>query len=138
ASAAAWGIELVSANTQSGAILKLQQDGTNVPAETFSPAQVQGATWYKVISGAYNGRAQADSLLRALRQRKLLDRSSGTIVRLPFAFLIDSGLPPSAVPGGVSMWGFRGQPAYGLPQANGPGGRPGGAPQTGRPKAPGC
>jgi hypothetical protein len=98
-SAAAFGVELVAANTQSGAILKLQQDGNNVPTETFSPAQVQGATWYKVVSGAYTTRAQADSLLRALRQRKLLDRSSGTIVRLPFAFLIDSGLPPSAVPG---------------------------------------
>jgi len=117
--AAAFAVELVAANTQSGAILKLQQDGNNVPAETFSPAQVQGATWYKVVSGAFTGRAQADSLLRALRQRKLLDRSSGTVVRLPFAFLIDSGLPPAAVPGVISMWGFRGQPAYALQQANG-------------------
>ena len=117
--AAAFGVELVAANTQSGAILKLQQDGNNVPAETFSPAQVQGATWYKVVSGAFTARSQADSLLRALRQRKLLDRSSGTVVRLPFAFLIDSGLPPSAVPGMISMWGFRGQPAYALQQANG-------------------
>ena len=73
----------------------------------------------QVVSGAYTSRAQADSLLRALRQRKLLDRSSGTIVRLPFAFLIDSGLPPSAVPGVISMWGFRGQPAYALQQTNG-------------------
>jgi len=119
ASATPYGVELVAANTQSGAILNLQQDGTNVPTETFSPAQVQGATWYKVVSGAYATRAQADSLLRALRQRKLLDRSSGTIVRLPFAFLIDSGLPPSAVPGVISMWGFRGQPAYALQQTNG-------------------
>jgi hypothetical protein len=117
--AAAFGVELVAANTQSGAILKLQQDGNNVPAETFSPAQVQGATWFKVVSGAFTARSQADSLLRALRQRKLLDRSSGTVVRLPFAFLIDSGLPPTAVPGMISMWGFRGQPAYALQQPNG-------------------
>lgn len=119
ANAAAFAVELVAANTQSGAILKLQQDGNNVPAETFSPAQVQGATWYKVVGGAFARRPQADSLLRALRQRKLLDRSSGTVVRLPFAFLIDSGLPPSAVPGMISMWGFRGQPAYALQQPNG-------------------
>jgi sporulation related protein len=118
-SAAAFAVELVAANTPSGAILKLQQDGNNVPTETFSPAQVQGATWYKVVSGAYATRAQADSLLRALRQHKLLDRSSGTVVRLPFAFLIDSGLPPSAVPGVISMWGYRGQPAYALQQSNG-------------------
>jgi hypothetical protein len=118
-SPAAFAVELVAANTPSGAILKLQQDGTNVPTETFSPAQVQGATWYKVVSGAYTTRAQADSLLRALRQHKLLDRSSGTVVRLPFAFLIDSGLPPSAVPGVISMWGYRGQPAYALQQTNG-------------------
>ena len=119
ATATAYAVELVAANTQSGAILKLQQDGKNVPAETFSPAQVQGATWYKVVSGAFAARSQADSLLRALRQRKLLDRSSGTVVRLPFAFLIDSGLPPAAVPGVISMWGFRGQPAYALQQSNG-------------------
>jgi SPOR domain len=119
ATAAAWGVELVSENTLAGAILKLQQDGKSVPTETFSPAKLQGGTWYKMISGAYGGRAEADSLLRALRQRKFLERSSGTVVRLPFAFLIDSGLPPSAVPGMVSMWGFRGQPAYALKQENG-------------------
>jgi hypothetical protein len=112
-------VELVAANTQSGAILKLQQDGNSVPAETFAPAMVQGATWYKVVSGAYAARSQADSLLRTLRQRKLLDRSSGTVVRLPFAFLIDSGVPPAAVPGVLSMYGFRGQPVYALQQANG-------------------
>ncbi len=115
----AWSVELVSANTQAGAILKLQQDANSVPAETFSPALLQGGTWYKVISGAYAVRPEADSLLRALRQRKVLKSSSGVVVRLPFAFLIDSGLPPAAVPGMVSMWGFRGQPAYALKQENG-------------------
>lgn len=119
ATATAFSVELVSANTQSGAILRLQQDGKNVPAETFSPAMIQGATWYKVVGGAYADRSEADSLLRALRQRKVLDRSSGTVVRLPFAFLVDSGLPPAAVPGAVSLWGYRGQPVYGLQQANG-------------------
>ncbi|HSQ33013.1 MAG TPA: hypothetical protein VLN49_24335, partial [Gemmatimonadaceae bacterium] len=63
AQAAAFAVELLAANTQAGAILKLQQDGSSLPASTFSPALVQGAQWYKVIAGAYVNRNSADSLL---------------------------------------------------------------------------
>jgi hypothetical protein len=119
AQAAAFGVELLAANTQAGAILKLQKDGKTLPAATFAPALIQGAQWYKVIAGAFKDRVGADSLLEALRRRKVLDSGNGAVVNLPLAFLIDSGVPASAVPGMVSMYADRGQPVYALRQANG-------------------
>ena len=119
AQAAAFGVELLAANTQAGAILKLQKDGKTLPAATFAPALIQGAQWYKVIAGAFKDRVGADSLLEALRRRKVLDSGNGAVVNLPLAFLIDSGVPASAVPGMVSMYADRGQPVYALRQTNG-------------------
>lgn len=119
AQAAAFAVELLAANTQAGAILKLQQDGSSLPASTFSPALVQGAQWYKVIAGAYGNRNSADSLLAALRRRKAVDAGSGTVVRLPLAFLIDSGVTSSAVRAMVDEYIDRGQPVYALRQADG-------------------
>ena len=87
--AAPFAVELMAANTQAGAILKLQKDGMNLPAATFSPAVSQGARWFKVVSGAYSNRADAESLLVSLRRRNLL-RGGESVVRLPFAFLIES------------------------------------------------
>jgi hypothetical protein len=119
ASAAVYAVELMAANTQAGAILKLQQDGKILPAATFAPVLIQNARWFKVIAGAYTRRVEADSLLIGLRRRRVLDAASGTVVRLPFAFLIDSGVPSGAVAGMVATYGDRGQPVYALRQPNG-------------------
>jgi hypothetical protein len=115
----AFAVELMAANTQAGAILKLQQDGRNLPAATFAPVLIQGARWFKVVGGAYSSRTDADSLLAGLRRRKVLDAGSGTVVRLPFAFLIDSGVPAAAVAGMVATYADRGQPVYALKQVDG-------------------
>jgi hypothetical protein len=118
AQAAAFGVELMAANTQAGAILKLQQDGKALPAATFAPVLIQGARWFKVIGGAYATRAGADSLLAALgQQKKLLGGES--VVRLPYAFLIDSGVSPTAVPAMIEEYANSGRPIYGLLQPNG-------------------
>jgi hypothetical protein len=120
AEAAAYGIELMAMNTQAGAILKLQQDGKDLPAATFAPVpDAQGSPWYKVITGAAVERAGADSLLAELRKRKVVDAASGTVVRLPFAIRIDSGLPPAAMPELIGMNRDRGIPAYALRQEDG-------------------
>lgn len=116
---AAFAVELMAANTQSGAILYLQHDGRNLPAATFAPVLIQGARWYKVIGGAYTTRLGADSLLTDLRQRHVIDPNRGSVVRLPFAFLLDSGVPPAAVAGMVASYAERGQPVYALQQPNG-------------------
>ena len=49
----------------------------------------------------------------------MLDSVSGAVVRLPFAFRVDSGVPASAVTELVAMYNGRGQPAYALRQADG-------------------
>lgn len=119
ATTAAFCVLLVADNTQAGAILHLQQDGKALPAATFSPVLIQGTPWFKVISGAYPNRADADSLLLRLgRQGKLLG-GSGSVVRLPFAFLIDSGVKAAAVPAMIAEHVERGQPIYGLLQSDG-------------------
>jgi hypothetical protein len=119
AATAPFAVELMAANTQAGAILKLQQDGKNLPAATFAPVLIQGARWFKVVGGAYTDRAGADSLLLGLRRRHVLGDSSGSVVRLPYAFLIESDVKPTAVTGMVAMYADRGQPVYALRQTDG-------------------
>jgi len=119
AQASAFAVELAAANSQAGAILRLQQIGKNLPGATFSPVQIQDTRWFYVIGGAYPDRASADSLLAALRRRKILDSLSGEVVRAPFAFLIDSGVKAAAVPGMVATYADHAQPVYALRQADG-------------------
>lgn len=85
AMAAAFAVELMAANTQAGAILKLQQDGKDLPAATFAPVMIQGARWFKVVSGAFVNRAGADSLLDGLRKQKAArrPRRRAITVRVP-------------------------------------------------------
>ena len=119
AQAAAFAVLFVADNTQAGAILRLQQDDKNLPAATFAPVLVQGARWFKAIGGAYSNRADADALLAGLRRRNFPNADKGSVVRVPFAFLIDSGVPATAVPGMVQTYADRGQPVYALRQLDG-------------------
>jgi len=119
ASAAKFAVELMTTNTQAGAILKLQKDGTKLPAATFAPVMIQGARWYKVMSGAYTNRADADSLLVGLRRQNVLEAGRGSVVQVPFAFLLDSLAPESAIPAMVATYSDRGEPVYALRQTNG-------------------
>jgi len=41
------------------------------------------------------------------------------VVRAPFAFLVDSAVAPSAVPGLLTYYADRGQPIYALRQSDG-------------------
>ena len=119
AQAALYAVQLTAANTATGAILKLQQDGKSLPAATYAQVLVQGSPWFKVIAGAYVDRADADSLLAGLRRRGVLDAVSGMVVRVPFAFLISDSVTVAAVPGMVTAYGDRGQPVYALRQSDG-------------------
>ena len=118
AQASVYAVELLAANTQAGAILKLQRDGKKLPAATFAPVVIQGARWFKVVSGAFANRTDAESLLVDLRRQKVLDAGRGTVVQVPFAFLIDS-VTASAVPGMIATYVERGEPVYALRQQDG-------------------
>jgi hypothetical protein len=116
---AGYSVELMAANTQAGAILKLLQDGKKMPAATFSPfLDASGARWYKVISGAFVDERGADSLLAGFRRQKVVE-AGGSVRWLPYAFRIDSGVPAAAVPGMIAQYADRQQPVYALRQADG-------------------
>jgi hypothetical protein len=117
AAATPFAVQLIAENMQAGAILRWQRDGKNLPAATFSPVIIQGVRWFKVVSGAFATQAGADSLLTRLRQQNVL--RDGSVVRLPFAFRIDSGIPANAVPVLIDTYGQHGQPVYALRQADG-------------------
>jgi hypothetical protein len=85
-------VEILAANTQSGAIFTLRKYRSSIPAGTVStiPIGTDQALWYKVIGGAFAKRESADSLLVSLRRKKVIPDSSGAVVETPLAFLVDS------------------------------------------------
>ena len=89
--AAVYAVRMMSANTRTGAMLRLQDYWTSMPAATFAPVDKSGRIWYEVLAGAYPTRGGADSLLTSLRAAGRLDSiSPGVVVRVPYAVLIDS------------------------------------------------
>ena len=118
AEAAAYTVALMTMNTQAGAIWWFQTSGRSLPAATFAPVLVQGAPWFRVLVGAYTSRAQADSLLGALRAKGEVRSGLGDVVNAPYAFLVDS-VTPAAVAGLLKYFADRGQPVYALRQADG-------------------
>lgn len=117
--ASVFAVELTAHNTQAGAILNVKAI-KDLPAATYAPALVSGGgRWFKIYSGAYATRAGADSLLQELRKRKKLKEDAGSVARLPFAFLIESGVKATAVPGMVAQFADGGFPVYALRQEDG-------------------
>ena len=120
AAAAAWGVEIVATNTQSGAIFKLIEEAGVLPAATYSPVSRGGERlWFHVVSGAFTGRTSADSLLRALRANGTLARQAGRLRNLPYALLVETGVSRENAPALVAALVAREVPAYALLQADG-------------------
>jgi hypothetical protein len=124
--AAAFSVELLVANTAEGANLFVRKKGAALPAAAVSPVPIgpERATWYRVTAGAYTRRSQADSLLLALRESRVLSSdSAGSITRTPFALLVDSvptqGGIVDAVRAAVQKYAARGLPVYTLMQNDG-------------------
>jgi cell division septation protein DedD len=125
-SASAFSVELLVANTAEGANLFVRKNGAALPAATVSPVPIgpERATWYRVMAGAYTKRDQADSLLRALRESRLLANDSVDHVKhTPLALLIDSvpsqGGMGDAIRAAVQKYAARGLPVYTLMQEDG-------------------
>jgi hypothetical protein len=117
---AEYAVQIMAANTQAGAILKLQENGQSLPAATYSPVEISGRTWYKVLAGAFTSRDGADSLLASLRTDKLLDSTEGVVVRVPFALRIDSLAASATVSDALAgLRAGRQLPAYALQQSDG-------------------
>jgi hypothetical protein len=116
---------LLVANTAEGANLFVRKNGAALPAAAVSPVPIdpERSTWYKVTSGAYTRRYQADSLLQALRQSRVLTDSAGSVARTPLALLVDSvptqGGIVDAVRAAVARYAARGLSVYALIQDHG-------------------
>jgi hypothetical protein len=125
ASASAFSVELLVANTAEGANLFVRKNGAALPSATVSPVSIdpERSTWYKVTAGAYTRRYQADSLLLALRRSSLLTDSAGSVTRTPLALLVDSvptqGGIVDAIRAAVQKYTARGLPVYALIQDGG-------------------
>ena len=126
ASAPAFTVELLVANTAEGANLFVRKNGAALPAAAVSPVPIgpERATWYKVTAGAYTRRHQADSLLLALRRSGILvNDSAGIVARAPLALLLDSiptqGGIVDAIRAAVQKYAGRGLPVYALMQDDG-------------------
>ncbi|HEV2016989.1 MAG TPA: hypothetical protein VGQ98_01655 [Gemmatimonadaceae bacterium] len=124
--ASAFSVELLVANTAEGANLFVRKNGAALPAAAVSPVPIgpERATWYRVTAGAYTRRDQADSLLRVLRESRLLaNDSSEHVVQTPLALLVDSvptqGGIVDAIRAAVQKYAARGLPVYTLMQDDG-------------------
>jgi hypothetical protein len=124
--ASAFSVELLVANTAEGANLFVRKNGAALPAAAVSPVPIgpERATWYRVTAGAYTRRDQADSLLRALRESRLLaDDPVEHVMRTPLALLVDSvpsqGGIADAIRAAVQKYAARGLPVYTLMQDDG-------------------
>ena len=116
---APYGIALVTFNTQAGALLELQRNGTTLRAGTFTPVLIRETPWYRVVAGAYPDSADAAALLDTLRARGTSDAGRAVIDRFPYALLVERDVPDSAVASRVSVYRTRGVPVYALLQSNG-------------------
>ena len=90
---------------------------SGLPAVAISPVTDGSEQGFRVTLGAFPTRAAADSLLTRLRTEKLL--ASGSVVRTPYAFLLDSGLVARAIRSRTELYAQRAITAYGLIQADG-------------------
>ena len=125
ANSSRFSVEILAANTQSGAIFTLRKYRSSIPAGTVSaiPVGPDQALWYKVIGGAFAKREDADSLLVSLRRKKIVPDSAGAVVETPLAFLVDSIAADAGMAArvrkAVDSLSKDGIPLYGLTQDNG-------------------
>ncbi len=123
--ASAFSIQVLASNTAEAANFQLQRHRSVMPGATISlvPVGDTEATWYKVYAGAFADSADANRLLASLRRRRIVLDTASTVVRAPFALLIDS-IPSQGGMGAltrerVGSFIERSIPAYALIQRDG-------------------
>jgi hypothetical protein len=122
ASASAYAIEVVVANTEAGATSSLTNEQRSLlPATTVGPVLFPGDTarWFRVVVGATPDFATADSLLASLRASHRFAVDAGKIVRVPLALLVDRDVAPDSARARARALRLIGIPAYALAQLDG-------------------
>ncbi len=120
ARATTYAIEIAKFSTPAGALLRVRDElPKSAPAATFGVVAIgsDATLWYRVLAGAADARAGADSALAALRRARAIDDPrGGAVVTVPFAFRLEAGVAPSSAPDVAAAYRARGVPAYALLQ----------------------
>lgn len=115
ASAAAFAVEIVKANTEAAAMAHLREESARLPAMTVVPMTLSdGSRWFRVLSGAFEAEAAAESLRAELRRTPVLAPDRGAIVAAPFALLAVAAADTGEARDEISRLRSSGLPAYGL------------------------
>ncbi len=85
----------------------------------LTPVLQDNEPLYRLVVGAYRTRAQADSLLHDLQRRGVLGEESGSVVRAPYALLIEARVPAADAARRVQALAARGIPTYPLSRGDG-------------------
>ena len=114
-------VELVAANTHTGANSGLVVRGIALPAPTLTAVLLgaDGRPWYRALTGAWLLRAEADSFLAMLRDRGLVRIEMGRVLRAPYALQLVERMPPEQRTAAIAQWAGRGISAYALLQDDG-------------------
>ena len=115
--ASAFAVRLEQTNTKSGAILDLRGRFETVPAGTYG-FDLRNR-FFLLVAGAYSARIGAESLLVRLHAQKILAPGIGSVVSLPFAFLVEADVPQADIASRLKSYAARGQPVYALRQPSG-------------------
>ena len=119
--AAPFSVVLADISSATGANGELDQAASRkFPALTYSPyRRANGTMSYVVISGAFADSAGAGALLREVRAKRYRTAAAAHIVQLPYAVLIQKGVPPDQAQMFVHAYLSKGLPVYALVQADG-------------------
>jgi len=120
AQAAAFAVYFVAANTIEEA--KPPEGVDALAAVAITPVRLgaDGAQWFRVTVGAGTDSAQAVAILKRLRDAEQFGTAtSGSIIRVPFAFRLEEGVTVDASGEAIARWAQRGIRAYALRQSGG-------------------
>lgn len=117
ARASAFAVILENTNGLTGAIVDMRSKYSSVPAASY--ALDLRTRYYKLVAGAFQTRAGADSLLTQLRSRKVLAVGFGAVVFLPYAFLVDTNVAAADAAPRLARAAGKALPIYALRQADG-------------------
>ena len=120
ARASAYSVELEAFSAPEDANQRFSQFRAELPAGTISPVPVGPArdTYYKVIAGAFPTPNEAEALLARLRHDHAVQDGLGTVVRTPYALLLDSA-QAGHTEQLVTQYRHSTQPVYPLAQDDG-------------------
>ena len=115
ASASRYAVYVATANTRAAAMPDVRMRALDAVA--LSAVAEGNEQWFRVTVGATATRAQAESLLTALRAQKIV--GSGSIVSVPYALRLARNVTPTLIPTQLAELANRGIIAYALLQPDG-------------------